>query len=320
MLRQLGEKFPPHEHPNLLVGLGKADDAAVYLLNEEQALVQTLDFFAPLVDDPYSFGAIAAANALNDVYAMGAEVLFALNIAAFPEDLPPEIVAAILAGGADKVREAGGAIAGGHTIIDEEPKYGLAATGLVHPSKLRLNSAAQPGDALVLTKPIGTGVVVNAIQDQSAKPEHETAVVAQMSALNRVAAEVSGDFDVHALTDITGFGLAGHGFEIAENSGAQVVLSLAAIPMVAGLADYVAQGVQTGGQGRNREYFDKHVETRDLTDLETTLLFDPQTCGGLLITLAETEVALLQERLAAAGVENWRVGSVEAGAGVRVVD
>ena len=282
--------------------------------------MQTLDFFAPLVDDPYTFGEIAAANALNDVYAMGAKVLFALNIAAFPEDLPLEIVAAILAGGADKVREAGGAIAGGHTIIDEEPKYGLAATGLVHPSKLRLNSAAQPGDALVLTKPIGTGVVVGAMMDLAAEPEHEAAVVEQMSALNRAAAEVTSDFDVHALTDITGFGLAGHGFEIAENSGTQVVLSLGTVPTVPGLAGYVAQGFQTGGQGRNRAYFDKHVETRDLTDLEATLLFDPQTCGGLLIALPEAELELLQTRLGEAAVESWRVGSVEAGAGVRVVD
>ena len=308
----------------MLVGLEKADDAAVYLLNEDQAIVQTLDFFAPLVDDPYTYGAIAAANALNDVYAMGADLLFALNIAAFPEDLPTDVVAAILAGGADKVRQADGVLAGGHTIIDEEPKYGLAATGMVHPSQLRLNSAAQPGDALVLTKRIGTGVLIDAIQGLSAEPEHEAAVVAQMSALNRAAAEASRDFDVHALTDITGFGLAGHSFEIAQNSGMQVVLSLAAVPMVAGLAGYVAQGAQTGGQGRNREYFDKQIDSSELTDLEAALLFDPQTCGGLLIALPEAEVEPLQARLSEAGVENWRVGSVEAaadsGAGVRVID
>ena len=308
----------------MLVGLDKADDAAVYLLNEDQAIVQTLDFFAPLVDDPYTYGAIAAANALNDVYAMGAKVLLALNIAAFPEDLPTEVVAAILVGGADKVREAGGVIAGGHTIIDEEPKYGLAATGVVHPSQLRLNSAARPGDALVLTKRIGTGVLIDAIQGLAAEQEHEVAVVAQMSALNRAAAEASRDFDVHALTDITGFGLAGHSFEIAQNSGMQVVLSLAAVPMVAGLAGYVAQGAQTGGQGRNREYFDKQIDSRELTALEEALLFDPQTCGGLLIALPEAEAESLRAQLSEAGVENWRVGSVEAavdsGAGVRVID
>jgi selenide,water dikinase len=308
----------------LLAGLDKADDAAVYLINPDQAIVQTVDFFAPLVDDPYTYGAIAAANALNDVYAMGAEVLLALNIAAFPEDLPTEIVAAILVGGADKVREAGGVIAGGHTIIDEEPKFGLAATGIVHPSQLRLNSEAQPGDALVLTKRIGTGVLLDAIQGLSAEPEHEAAVVAQMSALNRAAAEVSRNFDVHALTDITGFGLAGHSFEIAQNSRTQIVLSLASVPMVAGLAGYVAQGAQTGGQSRNLAYFAKQLDSHELTKLESTLLFDPQTCGGLLITLPEMDVEPLQAQLRDVEVESWRVGSVEPvsdlGPRVRVIE
>ena len=183
MLRQLGHRFPRHEHPELLVGLEQADDAAVYLLNDEQALVQTLDFFGPLVDDPYEYGAIAAANAMSDVYAMGGRVLLALKIAAFPEDLPPEIVAAIFAGGADKVAEAGGVIGGGHTIIDPEPKYGLCVTGLVTPAAIRTNATAQAGDAIILTKPIGTGVLANAIKAGAAATEHERPVVAQMMAL-----------------------------------------------------------------------------------------------------------------------------------------
>jgi selenide,water dikinase len=308
------------------VGLDKADDAAVYVLNDEQAIVQTLDFFAPLVDDPYEFGAIAAANALNDIYAMGAAVLFALNIAAFPEDLPVEIVAAILEGGADKVREAGGAIAGGHTIIDEEPKYGLSVTGLVAPDRVRRNADARPGDTLILTKPLGTGVIINALRDEQVQPEHERNVVKQMSALNRIAAEVSRDFDVHAMTDITGFGLAGHVFEVAENSGMQVTVSLSALPAIAGLPQYVDLGFKTGGQNRNLGYFgsrvhnDKTNAAVGLSDFEEALLYDPQTCGGLLITVPTSEAEALIARLRDAGVEGWRIGSVEPGQHVHLID
>ncbi len=303
------------------MGLDKADDAAVYRLNDTQAIVQTLDFFAPVVDDPYDFGAIAAANALNDIYAMGADLLFALNIAAFPEDLPTEVVAAILGGGADKVREAGGAIAGGHTLIDEEPKYGLAATGLVAPERIKRNSEARPGDALVLTKRLGTGVLIGAIKDGKVQPEQERLIIEQMSTLNKAGAEVSRDFDVHAMTDVTGFGLAGHAFEIAENSGASVVLSLATLPRVEGLEACVELGYSTGGQGRNLDYFGAQVRReRELNEIEQALLYDPQTCGGLLITLPEPDVGGLQDRLADAGVESWRVGAVEAGAGIRIVE
>ena len=230
----MGHRFPEHEHPDLLVGLHKADDAAVYRLNADQAIVQTLDFFAPIVDDPYQYGSIAAANALNDVYAMGAEVLFALNIAAFPEDLPVEMVAAVLEGGADKVHEAGGAVAGGHTIIDREPKYGLCVTGLVHPDAIRSNAEAQPGDAIVLTKPLGTGVLVNAIRGGHASAADEAFAIAQMSGLNKAAAEVTRGFTVHALTDVTGFGIAGHLVEVSTNSGAGVELSLGALPAMPG--------------------------------------------------------------------------------------
>jgi selenide,water dikinase len=283
--------------------------------------VQTLDFFAPLVDDPYSFGAIAAANALNDIYAMGADVLFALNIAAFPEDLPSEVVAAILEGGADKVLEAGGAIAGGHTIIDVEPKYGLAVTGLADPARIQRNSTARPGDALLLTKPLGTGVIIGAIQALAADPEVEARTVAQMSALNRTAAEVAREFELHASTDITGFGLAGHAFEVAENSGVEVVLSVASLPAIEGLATCVAGGFGSGGQTRNTEFFGALVQAeRTLNEVESALLYDPQTCGGLLLALAEPEAATLQTRLQEAGVESWRIGSVEDGGGVRLVD
>ncbi len=325
-MRALGHQFPQHEHPELLVGLHQADDAAVYRLNADQAIVQTLDFFAPTVDDPFQYGQIAGANALNDIYAMGADVLFALNIAAFPSDLPVETIVAVLEGGASKVREAGGAVAGGHTIIDREPKYGLCVTGLVHPDAVLSNGRAEPGDAILLTKPLGTGVLLNAIRDGKASAAHEAIAVAQMSTLNKLAAEVARALPVHALTDITGFGLAGHGVEVATNSGVGVELSLGALPAMPGLEACVALDLDTAGQTRNRDYFAARVgAARPLTRLEDTLLYDPQTTGGLLIVLPESAAAELAARLLAAGVENWRVGTVvpaadAADAGVRVTN
>ncbi len=325
-MRALGHQFPEHEHPELLVGLNKADDAAVYRLNPDQAIVQTLDFFAPTVDDPFQFGQIAAANALNDVYAMGADVLFALNIAAFPDDLPVETIVAVLEGGASKVREAGGAIAGGHTIVDREPKYGLCVTGIAHPDAVLRKGRAQPGDAVLLTKPLGTGALLNGMRGGAVPAAHEATVIAQMSALNRRAAELARESPVHALTDVTGFGLAGHAVEVAIGSGVGVELSLGALPALPGLADCVAQGLTTGGQANNRDYFSARVATaRALTPLEDTLLYDPQTTGGLLIVLPESAAAGLSARLHADGVENWRVGTVVAAAdagsaGVRVTD
>ena len=319
-MRTLGHRFPIHEHPELLVGLNKADDAAVYQLNADQAIVQTLDFFAPTVDDPYSYGAIAATNALNDVYAMNADVLFALNIAAFPEDLPVDVVAAVLEGGADKVLEAGGAIAGGHTIIDAEPKYGLCVTGLAHPDAIRRNATAQPGDAVVLTKPLGTGVMINAIREGHASRQDAEAAVALMMTLNKAAMEASREVDVHALTDVTGFGLAGHLTEIATNSDAGVEVSLSALPALPNLAQYAALGLDTVGQGRNQAFFGRQLELPgDLSLLETTLLFDPQTAGGMLIVVAEPDAAALRRRLDEVGTPNWQVGQVTAGDGVGVI-
>ena len=325
-MRALGHQFPEHEHPELLVGLNTADDAAVYRLNPDQAIVQTLDFFAPTVDDPFQFGQIAAANALNDVYAMGADVLFALNIAAFPDDLPVETIVAVMEGGASKVREAGGAIAGGHTIVDREPKYGLCVTGLAHPEAVLRKARAQPGDAILLTKPLGTGVLLNGMRGGAVPAAHEATVIAQMSALNKRAAELARESPVHALTDVTGFGLAGHAVEVATTSGVGVELSLGALPALPGLADCVAQGLMTGGQANNRDYFSARVATaRALTPLEDTLLYDPQTTGGLLIVLPESAADELGARLQAGGVDNWRVGTVVAApdaesAGVRVTD
>ena len=304
MLRDLKSQFPPEQFPRLVVGLDAPDDAAVYLLDDDHALVQTLDFFAPVVDDPYEYGAIAAANAMSDVYAMGGSVLFALNIAAFPEDLPSEVAAEILRGGAEKVREAGAAIAGGHTIIDEEPKYGLAVTGMAHPDKVRRNAGALPGDAIILTKPIGTGVLIGANGAGAVAEPHLRAAIGQMMTLNKTAAEVAADYPVRAMADVTGFGLAGHLWEMAEQSGAAIELDLDRVEALGGLAEAVAAGFGSGGQNRNRDFFGPKLEIgRELTALEDALLYDPQTSGGLLISAGLIEAPHLERALRAAGVQ-----------------
>lgn len=321
MLRHLGPQFPPSEHPQLLVGLSEPDDAAVYAIDDDRALIQTLDFFAPLVDDAYQFGAIAAANAMSDVYAMGGRVLFALNIAAFPDDLPPEIIAEVLRGGADKVREAGAVIAGGHTIIDEEPKYGLAVTGEARRDQIRTTGGAQAGDTIILTKEIGTGVLIGANQQGAVSAAHWDAVVTQMMTLNRAAAEASAEPDlaggVHAIADLTGFGLAGHLHEMAQLSHVSIEIDLGAAPALGGLSEAVAAGFGSGGQSRNREYYgprlqasggdaggrvEGRVEGRDLTAFEEALLYDPQTSGGLLIAAGVVEAPHLLRELQERGV------------------
>src|SRR5713101_6168006 len=224
-LRDVLESLRDHAHPDLLVGLGKSDDAAVYRVSDEVAVVSTVDFFAPIVDDPYVFGAIAAANAMSDVYAMGGEVVFALNVAGFPDDLPRQALGDILRGGADKVAEGGAVIAGGHTIIDAEPKYGLCVFGTIHPDRILTKAGVQPGDMLYLTKPLGTGLVTTAAKFDEADPRHTEAAINSMMMLNRRAASIVCDVGVHALTDVTGFGILGHGDEMATASGLCVQLS-----------------------------------------------------------------------------------------------
>lgn len=313
MLRELGGQFPPEQFPQLLVGLDAPDDAAVYALDDQHALVQTLDFFAPVVDDPYEFGAIAAANAMSDIYAMGGSVLFALNIAAFPEDLPPEVVAQILRGGADKVREAGAAIAGGHTIIDEEPKYGLAVTGLVHPQRVRRNAGALPGDTILLTKRIGSGVLIGANGAGAVAEPHMRAAIDQMMTLNKDAAEAAAEYPVRAMADVTGFGLAGHLWEMAEQSNAAIELDLARVEALDGLEAAVNAGFGSGGQDRNRAFFAPKLQfKRDLTPLEDALLYDPQTSGGLLISTGLIESPHLQQTLQSRGIEATPIAKVTA--------
>jgi selenide, water dikinase len=307
-LQELLEGFVPVEAENLLVGLAPADDAAVYKLDDEKAIVFTLDFFPPLVDDPPTFGRIAATNALNDVFAMGGSPLLALSIAAFPEELPTEVLAAVFAAADEQVRAAGALLAGGHTIRDTEPKYGLAVVGTVHPDGVWAKSTAQPGDALFLTKPIGTGLVL------AGKGEIDEAVQ-WMTTLNKEAADVIRPFSPHAVTDVTGFGLFGHAHEMAERGGVRIRIS--AIPPLADALELARDGVRTGGDRRNREF--APVEADGVPEEQLALGYDAQTAGGLLIALPADRALSLQSEFERRGLFLARVGAVEAGAGV-VVD
>lgn len=307
--------------PNLLVGLQTSDDAAVYRLSDELAIVQTVDFFTPIVDDPWTFGAIAAANSMSDVYAMGGDVRIALNIAAFPADFPPEIIAAVFEGGATKVREAGGTIAGGHTVTDDEPKYGLSVTGVIRPDRIWTKAGARAGDRLLLTKPIGTGVVTTALKGEAAAAADVEAAVASMLTLNKAAAGVAAEGGIRGCTDITGFGLLGHSAEMAERSQVGLRISAGSVPLLPGARGYAERGFLAGGLGRNRDYYlAQGTVSIDpaLDPAVEALLWDPQTSGGLLIAVPAAAAPVLIDRLAAAGVPVWEIGEVVDGDGVRV--
>ncbi len=305
----------PADAEDLLVGLDPADDAAVYRLDDERALVFTVDFFPPLVDDPRTFGAIAAANALNDVFAMGGVPLLALSVAAFPEELPPEVLGDVLAGAAEQVRAAGAILAGGHTIRDSEPKYGLAVVGTVHPDAIWPKAGAREGDALFLTKALGTGLVLQAERDGVAPEGALDTAIASMLELAREAAEILRPFSPSAVTDITGFGLLGHAHELAARSGVRVVLESSALPLLPGALEVAEAGVRTGGDRRNREYAATHVESSASEAVEA-IAYDPQTSGGLLVSLPAERGAVLEASFAARGLTCARVGAVEAGSGV----
>lgn len=303
--------------PDLVAGLDPPDDAAAYRVAPDLAILGTLDFFPPLVDDPVAYGEIAAANALSDVFAMGGRVLFALSIAAFPEDFPPAALADVLRAAAGKVREAGGVLAGGHTIRDPEPKYGLAVIGAAHPDRLFRKGGARPGDALVLTKRLGTGLIVSGRRQGRTADAHLEAAIAQMRTLNRAASEVLGRHDVLGATDVTGFGLLGHGLEMARASGARLVFEATALPALDGALDLARAGVETGGAGHNRRFTAPALTVGDTVAPEhVTLAHDPQTSGGLLAAVPAHAAGGLLADLAAAGVEAWRVGAVEPGEGV----
>jgi len=296
----------------LIAGLTPPDDGAVYRISDDLAIIGTLDFFPPLVDDPRTFGEIAAANAVSDVFAMGGRVLFALSIAAFPEELPRDVLADVFAGASAKVREAGGTLAGGHTIRDPEPKYGLAVIGAAHPDRLLRKGGARPRDQLILTKRLGTGIIVSgARQGRTAERDLETAV-AQMRTLNRAASEVLVDHGVVAATDVTGFGLLGHGFEMARASGTRFVFDASALPALAGALELARAGVETGGAAHNRRFVASVLSLAEGVAPEfLTLAHDPQTSGGLLAAVPEDRLEAVEAALESVDVAHWRVGRVE---------
>ena len=307
-------------HPNLLVGLTAPDDATVYRISDDQAVVLTVDFFAPLVDDPYDYGAIAAANALSDIYAMGADPVLALNVAAFPADLPSETVAQILRGGADKVAEAHAVVAGGHTIIDAEPKYGLCVLGLVHPARILTKAGALPGDAVYLTKPLGAGLVTTAGKFEEAKPEDMSAAIASMTRLNCCASRMAREAGVRALTDVTGYGILGHAYEMATAGGAGIRFSAETLPLLPGALDYAYRGITTGGGARNRRYLEGKVKVSpDISEEMGHILFDPQTSGGLLFSISQEAIPALEDAFGTSEQPLWRVGEVTEETGVSVV-
>ena len=310
-LEELLRGFVPAEAENLLVGLDPADDAAVYKLDDERALVFTIDFFPPIVDDPGDFGAIAATNALNDVFAMGGVPLLALSVAALPEDLPTEVVRAIFDGADGQVRAAGAILAGGHTIRDTEPKYGLAVVGTVSLDGIWPKSGAKPGDALYLTKPLGTALVLGGAKRGLADIG---IAVAWMRTLNREAADVLRSFSPNAVTDVTGFGLAGHAHEMAERSGVRIVLEAERLPALDGALDAARAGVSTVGTRNNRDF--AGLEVGEAAPELVELAHDPQTAGGLLVALPREQGMALEAEFARAGLFLARVGAVEAGAGV----
>jgi selenide, water dikinase len=298
VLRQL----PRVNDPNLLVGIDTADDAGVYKLSDTTALIQTVDFFTPVVDDPYLFGQIAAANSLSDVYAMGGKPLTALNIVAFPScSLAHEILLAILQGGQDKVTEAGAVIVGGHTVEDAEPKYGLSVTGLIHPDKIWTNAAARPGDRLLLTKPLGTGVLATAARAEMF-PAGVAAAAKSMATLNRTAAETASLFTVHACTDITGFGLLGHLYELAAASGVRLEIDSAALPLLPDAPEAANMGLVPAGAYTNRNYLTTVTIDSTVPVYIRDLCYDPQTSGGLLFSLPEAEASELLAALKQANI------------------
>lgn len=322
-LAQVLRPLTMRTHPNLLVGLQTSDDAAVYKLSDEIAIVETVDFFAPVVDDPFTFGAISAANSVSDIFAMGGDVLFGLNIAAFPEDLPTEILSRIFEGGASIMEQAGGVIAGGHTVTDDEPKYGIAVTGSINPNKILTKAGAKPGDALYITKPIGAGVVTTALKNDRVNPEDLNAAVTSMMTINRAASLAVRSVDVRACTDVTGFGLLGHAYEITEKSGVGLRISASAVPLLPGALKYVADGQIPGGLNRNHDYFSAHpsggvtMSDEVAPDL-ATLLYNPETSGGLLIAVPAQSSANLEAAFVARNLNLWRIGEVVCGAGILV--
>ena len=312
VLAKLLDGIRVHSDPNLLVGFDKSDDASVYKVTDELALVQTVDFFPPIDDDPYTFGQIAATNALSDVYAMGGEPKLALNIMAVPDSLPKEAVHALLRGGYDKVYEAGAIITGGHSILDDEPKYGLAVTGFVHPDRLLTNSGAKPGDVLFLTKPLGVGILTTAAKAELLEPEELRRVTVLMTTLNKGARDVMVKYRVHACTDVTGFGLLGHGLEMAQGSDTELHLQTAGLDFLPRALDFAGMGILPAGMYRNRSFAADFVEPGQVPLAVQDAMYDPQTSGGLLIAVHPDDADAMYAELRTAVPSAQRVGTVEA--------
>ena len=310
VLAKLLDGIRVHHDPNLLVGFDKSDDASVYQVTEELALVQTVDFFPPIDDDPYTFGQIAATNALSDVYAMGGEPKLALNIMAVPDSLPKEAVHALLRGGYDKVYEAGAIITGGHSILDDEPKYGLAVTGFVHPKKLLKNCGAEAGDVLFLTKPLGIGILTTAARVDLVSEETKALAKKLMTTLNKGARDVMVSYRVHACTDVTGFALLGHALELAEGRGLELEIDTSQIDLIEEARGFAEMGILPAGMYRNRAFAEAAVDAGDVPLAVQDMLYDPQTSGGLLIAVHPDDADALYTDLKAAVPSAQRIGTV----------
>ena len=311
VLSQLLEGIRVHSDPNLLVGFDKSDDASVYRISDELALVQTVDFFPPIADDPYTFGAIAATNALSDVYAMGGEPKLALNIMAVPADMPKEVVHEILRGGYDKVYEAGALITGGHSILDPEPKYGLAVTGFVHPDRVLTNSGARPGDVLLFTKPIGIGILTTAAKAELAEAATMAKALKLMTTLNKSARDAMVKYRVHACTDVTGFGLLGHTCEMAQGSDVQITLRTGDMDLIGESLEFARMGLLPEGMYRNRQFAEKYVDGGAVELAVQDMLYDPQTSGGLLIAVDPDDAPALFAELQSCVPSAQCLGTVE---------
>lgn len=322
VLAQLLDGILVHRDENLLVGFDKSDDASVYRISDELALVQTVDFFPPIADDPYTFGMIAATNALSDIYAMGGEPKLCLNIMAIPENMPKQAVHELLRGGYEKVFEAGALITGGHSIFDDEPKYGLAVTGFVHPSKILTNSGAKPGDVLFLTKPLGIGVLTTAAKAELLSEELTALCTKQMTTLNKAARDVMVKYRVHACTDVTGFGLLGHGSEMAQGSGVRLVIDAGKVPFLPEAIDLARDGLLPAGVYRNRDFAQDTVDAGKTELAVQDLLYDPQTAGGLLIAVDPADADALEQELTEKIPDAKRIGFCEVydgGAGIKLL-
>lgn len=312
VLAQLLGDLKVHQDPNLLVGFEKSDDASVYKVSDDLCLVQTVDFFPPIHDDPYLFGQIAATNALSDIYAMGGEPKLALNLLCIPKEMPKDAVHELLRGGYDKVYEAGALITGGHSILDPEPKYGLSVTGFVHPDKVLTNAGAKPGDVLFLTKPLGIGVLTTAAKAELASEEAMTLATKLMTTLNKAARDVMVQYRVHSCTDVTGFGLLGHTLEMAQGSRCRITLDTAGFDLIPEALELASMGILPEGMYRNRSYAQCHVDAGTVPLAVQDLLYDPQTAGGLLMAVDPVDADALFAQLKTVVPSAQRVGTVEA--------